>query len=359
MNSENINNQSNSSSDEISLKEIILKIREWWRYLLSKWMSILAFGLFGGVLGFYYAYTKKPVYTATTTFVLEDEKAAGGGLGSLAGLASMAGVDLGGGAGGIFQGDNIFELYKSRKMIEQTLLTSINYQGKKELLIDRYIKVNHLKDNWAGKPELLKIQFDNSSNFTRLQDSIIGVIVKDIAENYLSVFKVDKKLSIIKADVKSQNEFFAKAFNEQIVKNVNDFYVQTKTKKSIDNIAILQQKTDSVRTVMNGAIYTAAAVSDATPNLNPTRLVQRIAPVQKLQFSAETNKAILSALVQNLEMSKIALRKETPLIQVIDQPVYPLDKKVLGRLVYGAFGGLLAVLIISLSYIIRLYTREI
>ncbi|RZJ80534.1 MAG: lipopolysaccharide biosynthesis protein, partial [Flavobacterium sp.] len=98
----------NTQEEDISLKDLILKVGQWWRYLLSKWLIILVFGFIGGALGFTYAYFKKPIYTATTTFVLEDEKS-GGGLGNLAGLASMAGVDLGGGGGGIFQGDNILE----------------------------------------------------------------------------------------------------------------------------------------------------------------------------------------------------------------------------------------------------------
>lgn len=359
MNSDNINITTAANSDEISLKELILKVQQWWKYLLSRWSIILIVGIIGAGLGFAYAYFKKPVYTAATTFVLEDEKSGGGGgLGSLAGLASMAGVDLGGGGGGIFQGDNIFELYKSRKMIEQTLLASNIYEGKKELLIDRYIEFNGLRKKWADDPVLSKIQFDSSSsNFTRLQDSIMGTIAKDINENYLSVSKIDKKLSIIKAEVKAPDESFAKMFNEEIVKNVNDFFVQTKTKKSIDNLTILQQKTDSVRAVMNGAIYTAAAVADATPNLNPTRQLQRAAPMQRSQFTVETNKEMLSALIQNLELSKIALRKETPLIQVIDEPVLPLQKdkysKIKGILFGGFIGFFLTVIVLLCNKIFK------
>lgn len=364
MSLENINNQSSRLSDKISLKELIHKIKEWCRYLLSKWVIILIFGLIGGALGYAYASSKKPIYTAVTTFVLEDGSAGGGAsLGNLGGLASMVGIDIGGG-GGIFQGDNIIELYKSRSMIEKTLLTAVEYNGKQELLVDLYIDFNKLRDQWIKNPELKNIQFhqqlaknDDRLNFKRLQDSILGTIVDDINKNYLNVTKPDKKLSIISAQVKSQNEFFAKAFNEQIVKNVNDFYIQTKTKKAIDNVIILQQKTDSVRAVMNGAIYNAAAVVDATPNLNPTRQAQRIAPVQRSQFSAETNKAMLSGLVQNLEMSKIALRKETPLIQVIDEPIYPLRLERVGKitsfLIFGIVAGFLAVLVLCIARILN------
>lgn len=355
MNSENINNSS-PNSDEISLKELILKMREWWKYLLSKWVIIAVFGLLGGLSGLIYAYIKKPVYIATTTFVLEDEKSSSGGLSSLSGLASMAGVDLGGSGGGIFQGDNIFELYKSRKMIEKTLLSSLGDDSGK-LLIDRYIFINNLKEIWSKKQGLNNLEFNGSSldahENRRLRDSVLGAIVADVNANYLTVAKPDKKLSIIKVDVKSTDEVFAKGFNDQIVKNVNDFYVQTKTKKSLDNVSILQHKTDSVRAVMNGAIYSAAAVTDATPNLNPTRQTQRVAPVQRAQFSAETNKTVLAALVQNLEMSKMALLKETPLIQVVDQPIFPLQIDRFGKAKGIMLGGMITLFFIVITLLLK------
>ncbi|PTS96251.1 lipopolysaccharide biosynthesis protein, partial [Pedobacter sp. HMWF019] len=96
---------------------------------------------------------------------------------------------------------------------------------------------------------------------------------------------------------------------------------------------------------------------DATPNLNPTRQTQRTAPVQRSQFSAETNKAILSELVKNLEMSKISLRKETPLIQVIDVPIFPLQKekfsKLKGIVLGGALAGFLTLFILLFKKILN------
>src|SRR5690606_10059089 len=129
----------------------------------------------------------------------------------------------------------------------------------------------------------------------------------------------------------SPDEVFSKFYNETLARNVNDFYIQTKTKKSTNNIEILQKKVDSVRTVMEDAIYSAAKVSDATPNLNPTRQIQRIVPAQEAQFSAETNKAMLAQLLQNLELTKMNQLQEQPLIQLVDRPVYPLKVNELGK----------------------------
>ncbi|MBE9600321.1 lipopolysaccharide biosynthesis protein [Pedobacter sp. MC2016-24] len=350
---------------EMSLKELIFKINEWTTYLLSKWMLILSFGILGAVIGFAYTYSRKIQYTATTTFVLEEDKVGGGGLGSIMGLASMAGMDINGG-GGLFQGDNILALYRSRSMIVKTLLTEVSYQGTKVLLVDRYIDINNLRKTWAEKGELKDLIFKPMGSLdrglptlNRVQDSILSIIVNDINKNYLNVLKPDKKLSIIKADVKSSNEFFSKSFNDQIVKNVSDFYIQTKTRKSMDNVKILQQKVDSVRAVMDGAIYTAAFVADATPNLNPTRTVQRLAPIQKSQFSAETNKGILLELVKNLELSKISLRKETPLIQVVDSPTLPLPLEGRGRLMFMVFSAIGAVFIGIVVLVVKKYFRDI
>lgn len=349
-----------TQDDEISLKEFVLKIKDWWRYLWSKKWIIIVAGIIGGLLGLGYSLIKKPIFTATTTFVLESGEKSGG-LAAYAGVASMMGIDLGGGGGDMFQGDNILDFYKSRKMIEKTLFSPVDSVSNQPL-IEKYIEINKLRDAWVENDRLKKLHFKiNDFELAardRLRDSVVGSIVEAIAKSYLFVAKPDKKLSKIQVEVKSADEVFSKRFNEELVENVNDFYVQTKTKKSLDNVAILQRKTDSVRAIMNGAIYHAAAVSDATPNLNPTRQVQRVAPIQRAQASAETNKAILGSLIQNLEMSKMALMKETPLLQIVDGPIYPLQKERLGKakgiLVGGLVFGFLTIFILIIKKLYNL-----
>lgn len=346
------------NEEGISLKELIIKIREWRRYLLSKWYILVLAGLVGASLGYLYARSEKKIFKASTTFVLEADDPSTSGIGQMAGLAALAGVDLGKSGGGIFQGDNLFELYKSRKMIEAVLLLPSSSDSTL-LLLDRYLDMNHIKDKWREKePHLLQIDFAKAipKELLRSRDSILQKAVEDINKNYLKVDKLEKKLAIIKVDVKSIDEVFSKEFNEALVSEVNDFYVKTKTKKSLNNVKILQHKTDSVRAVMNGSIATAAVTIDATPNLNPTKQAQRLVPTQRSQFSAETNKAILVQLVQNLEMAKMALMKEAPLIQKVDEPIYPLKVEGLGKTKGILIGGFLFVfLTVLFLFGIRFY----
>lgn len=88
---------------------------------------------------------------------------------------------------------------------------------------------------------------------------------------------------------------------------------------------ILQRQTDSIRAVLNGSIVSVAAAVDNTFGLNPAMQVQKTT-ISKKQFDVQANTAILTQLVTNLEMAKVSLRKETPLIQVIDRPILPLEK---------------------------------
>jgi len=351
-----------SEENETSTKEVIQSIQGWIRYLFSKLRFILIACILGGAIGLLYDFLKGSLYIATTTFVLEGSEGKGG-LGQYAGMAAIVGIDLGGNSNGLFQGDNILELYKSRTMIAQTLLSK-TYPDSDELLIDRYIAYKNVEADWQKNPDLASLNFHQnvdelSPKSRRVRDSILTEFADAINKRVLDVSKPEKKLSIIKVRVVSPDEVFSKAFNENLVEKVNDFYVQTKTKKSTANISILEAKVDSVRAVMTSSIYSAAKVSDATPNLNPTRQAQRIAPTQEAQFSAEANKAILSQLLQNLELTKMNLLQEQPLIQVVDRPVYPLPVEKIGKLKGIILGGLLFGFFMLLFLIVQKWYHDV
>ena len=339
----------NIDSDEISLKELILKLQEWWSYLLGQWKLIILVSFIGSLLGLGYTFTQKPIYKAEFSFVLEDEKS-GGGLGGALGLASQFGLDLGGGGGGIFAGDNLLELMKSRSMVQKALLSPVSVNGKSQSLADYYISFRGMRKGWGGKPQLANLSYAvnaDVSKFNRIQDSVLMAIHQESITSLLSVAKKDKKLSILKVDVKSENEFFSKAFTEALVREVSQFYVETKTKKSAANVAILQHQTDSVRNQLNRAISGVAQSNDDVPNLNASRQILRSSGQQR-QIDVQANTAIFTNLTVQLELAKITLRKETPLIQLIDSPILPLEKYKFGKLkslMLGAFlAGFLTVL---------------
>lgn len=339
------NNQienSNLNDDEISFKQFIFKIKEWVAFLFSKWKIIILIGLIGSILGFTYAKRSKITYKAVLSFAMEDDKS-GGGLGSALGLASSLGITSGGG-GGIFTANNLTQLMKSRLVVEKALLKPIFINGKKSTLAEYYIEINNIRKSWNDKPALKNITFllsRDSIRYTRQQDSLLKNIYSALASKQnLLIDQKDKKFTIFNIEVTNENELFAKLFCESLANETSNFYVQTINKKFRLNVEILQKQVDSVKLELKNSINGIAAETDNIYNLNPA-FNKKTAVSKNKQVDMQTNSAILTNLVVQLELAKINLRKETPLIQEIDHPTLPLEKEKLSKLNYMILGGLL------------------
>jgi len=356
---ENNNNTAQGQEDEISLRELIAKMQEWARYFLSKWLIILIVGFMGGAIGLFYSIYRKINYTANLNFVMEEPSSSRNGLGAAAGIAAQFGFNLGGMAssGGFFQGDNIIEFLKSRSMIDKTLLTEVDIDGKKDLLVNRYVEYNGLREKWAEKPHLQEIQFRDTTG-VYLQDSLMSVFYKSILKNNLTIDKPDKKLNIIAIKMETPDEAFSKTFAETLIKNASDFYIQTRTQKAEENLAILTHQVDSVRRELNEAISGVAAATDANPNPNRAFQSLRVGS-QRRTVDVQANTAILTELVKNQELAKITLRNEKPVIQVLDRPILPLENDKLGKAKAIIIGGFLGGFLICLVLLIRRIYRQI
>jgi len=333
-------NTPTTKSNEISIKEIILKSKEIWQFLWSKWLTILIVGLLGGAIGLALSFVIKPKYTATLTFAVANEKS--NPLGAYAGLASMAGLDLGGGGSDLFSSENIMELMKSKKMIENTLLTPTKVDEKNTTLIEYYITFNKLRESWIKKPGLANIHFEincEPDKFSRTQDSIVGSICDKLSKTAISISKPDKKLSIIESRVITTNEIFSKQFLEGLISNVSAFYIETKTKRLKQNVDILQNRADSLSAILTSSTQNIASLTDQ--NLNPAKAMVNAGRARK-QIDLQITGTVYGEILKNLELSKVTLQKETPLIQVIDSPVYPLQKEKFGKSKGIISGGMLA-----------------
>lgn len=343
--------------DKITLRELILRMRFWSGFFLSQWKFFLLAGIIGAALGALASWAKKPVYHASTSFVLEESDMSS--LGQMSGLASLVGVNLGsfGGASGLFQGDNILELYKSDNMLAKTLLSPFDEQ---ELLIERFISFHELEPKWKKKVDLSQLDFrKDRSSFTIQQDSVVKVISKMIRDHQLSVEKPNRKLTIIQVNVSSKDEKFAKVFNERLVENVNTFYYETKTKKTAENLQILQHQADSVRRILDENLLQYAAFADRIPNANPLMQTGTVEG-RKRQIDIQATSAIYAEVVKNLEIAKVNHRNNSPLIQLVDEARYPIPRSELKLSKGVVLGGLIAVfLVFILLYVRKVYELHV
>ena len=297
-------------------------------------------GLACAILAATLVYFSSPKYTARVTFFSDNDK--GGKLGGYASIASQFGIDLGMGNEGAFSGDNLIALFKSRVIIEKTLYSKVD-SNSKLLLIDQYF-INHKIEKVGlkgGKTYYLSQILFSQIDDQRLKDSVVGIICEKYTKENLEIEKIDRKVDIIYVALTENNEVYAKKFTEKMVSNVIDYYMNYKTSKSRNNVEILRHQADSVRECLFGGISTVAALNDL--NVNPLKQTPKTG-IQKKQTEMQVNAALYTELLKNLEISELTLKKETPLIQIIDRPVLPLKNQKMGRAmgaIIGMFLGLI------------------
>ena len=332
----------------IVLGDVIESIKRFFGYLRSQFVLIALCGILGLVLPLIYRALQKPAYAASTTFILEEKSATGGGL---AGIASQVGLDLGslGSGSSLFTGDNILDIIKSRVIIEKVLLTPISGNSGKTLA-DLYLEFSGM-----GEKLPAPVSFASPSvTHTVYQDSVLYVMYDQIAKKNVSVDRLNKKGSIFKIITVSQNQVFSKNFAERLLKETTTYYVNVKTSTAAANVKRLQARGDSLLRVLNAKSYNAASFQILDPNV---AFKSMSVPAEVSSRDKSIVFSIYAEVTKNLEMSRIALVSQTPVIQLLDVPKYPLmdDRK---SYLFLGFAGLFAGLIVGFFLCLYLYTDK-
>ena len=175
------------------LKEII---KRFLAYFIGQWKMVALVTIITSSIGLIYGKLQPSTYKAIATFIVEDKSGSRGG--GLSGLASQFGIDVGGltgGGAGLFDGDNILEIMKSRAIIEKVLLTKIEEEipEKGQTLADYYLTISGLNKSLASKNITAKaLNFSSlteDSKHSLIQDSVLYLMYTSINKN----LNVEKK----------------------------------------------------------------------------------------------------------------------------------------------------------------------
>ncbi len=336
-------NSNKEQLDDFSLKAFIRSFKNWYSFLFTKIRDIINFSLLFTLILISYNYIKSPIHHAKTSFVL-DSQSSSSSIGDVASIASLAGINASSflDASGLFQIDNIQELYKSNSMITQTLLSKSNFDNNEIILINKFGEIEKINKKWKKLGVDFEKYFDLKTK-KRLHDSILIEAAEIIKKKHLIVDKPSRKTTILEIGFDHKNEMLAKNFNENLVSIVNEFYFKTKTQKSGKNLQILQRQSDSIKIVLDKSILVLANEDQRVPTPNPL-IKTNLVPYQKAMIDVQSNGAIYQQVIAQLEIAKVTHRNKTPLIQIIDKPTLPLENsklKFFECLIYGFIGGLL------------------
>ena len=121
--------------DEITLKELILKIQEfWWEAWNNKWKIIGIAALLAGVF-ITRSFFQKTTYTSSLTFLVSGSEKKGGNdeLAMLLGYSNFN-----------FQLDKIVELARSRRVLNEVLFQEVVVDDKTDYLANHLININQM-----------------------------------------------------------------------------------------------------------------------------------------------------------------------------------------------------------------------
>ena len=333
-----------SNTEEATLKDVIISIRDYRRELKKKFILISTVLIISIISGLVYSSIQKDKFEAVLSFIVEGQSE-GPNLSSISGMASQFGLDLGGSSSSTFSQQNVIELLKSRKVIESTLSKSCIVNNEEDILLNHYISINNMIEDG-----------ENISFFSSSKDSITNIIWKEIIEFKIDLSYQNDEANILNLTYTSTNSEFAKNFTELLVEEISQMYSHYQTEKTKKSLKNLELRSDSIFRELKNSERNFARVKDR--NL---RVINASGRLDEIQYMREVQvlNAIYLELIKNTELVKMNLLNETPIIQLIDVPVLPLEYSNRSSKLFWVFSfSFLGLFLVSSLIILRKLIRD-
>lgn len=343
--------------DEITLKELVLKIREYAQEVMKNWMIVILITI--PILSYflYQAFTTPKTYKANLTFMLNEDT--GGGFSAVSGILGSLG--FGGGGGGKYSLDKILELSKSRQIVEKVLFTKANFNGTEDYFANHIIReYKLLEKGWAKDTILNHFTFTKAdvSKFDKRENkalvSIYGMMVS-APKNALFSSGFDKNSGIMTFGINSTSEDLSIELVKAFYNKLSEFYILKAVEKEQETYNMLRNKVDSLKYMLYGKEAGLAKFEDSNLFLQE-QTVQL--PKKRLNRDVQMLTLMYGEAVKNLEVAEFALNNKRPFLQSIDLPIAPIKPENISKLKNGVLGLFIGVLVASIFIILRKIIRE-
>ncbi len=356
--------QNKYENDDISLKDLILKFREFKNELFSNKRVLLLF-IIPFVLFFSYrSIVEKFTYTATLNFMLNKSE---GSLGGLGGILGQIGIGK-----GKYSKEKLMTLSKSRRIVGNAIFRKETINEKEDLLANHVI--NHLDSmgQWASiawykkpfaKPNPLvdfrfktnkidSFDLDSKAAFKDVYEALVG---SPNGGGGMMSNKFNEESGIMEISLSTKDPELSIALANDIFDELSEFYINKTIEKQKATYDILKTKTDSIRRELSGKQAALAAFEDRAQGL-----WSKSAKLRKIRLQQEVKKLsiLYGEVLKNLEIADFTLRNKTPFVQAIDRPVLPITgvKRTLVKSIILAV--ILGLILGSIFIIIRKIIRD-
>lgn len=337
--------------DEITLKELILKIQEYFREFLRSWWIIGLVCLCTTTFFLYGHFTHIPTYNAELRFVVEGQRGGGGGLSAILGSFGIK-------KGGKLNPYKIIEVGKSNKLFEDIIFTK--YSGDTTVAEKILIEYN-LVNKWSANDEDYQgFYFMNDAMerpiekrvFKRLRNLVWGG--SNNGENAISRLTLDEEKGIYTLSTVSTSEKLGVILTNRFYQGIKLFFEEAIFENQKRSGEILAAKADSLNNLRMDKIYQLARFEDRNNGLmfkeNSTKAAILRQDIQALAMT-------YAEVVKNYEMTDVNLKDLQPLFMEIDRPfspIVPSHSSLLKNLILGLLlGGFLGIMLVTIRKIYK------
>jgi len=349
-------NRQEYQDDEISLKELILKLQEFWYELWRNWWLIILFCIPVLAYNLYKHSTFVKEYTAQLTFMVNEDEG-GGGLGGVSSVLGSFG--LGGGSGGEYNLEKMLSLLKSRKIIQEVLLKRVKLNGEEDYFANHIIKLQGLHENWSDPGEgtdLSNFLFTRAdiANFDIRENTALKYIHTHLIGNTHSSIPaklkstISEDTGIMEISIDTEDEQLSIRLIEALFDRLSTYYVDKSIEKQLNSYNIVSAKADSIQTELRNSEYALANFMDKNRGL-----YNRKDQLQQFRLEAQVKMlgTAYAKVIEQKEIAEFSLNDQTPVVQIIDYPISPIEPSksslvkniILSLLIGGFLGGFIVV----------------
>ncbi len=352
--------------DEITLKELILKVKEFWKELWKYWWLIAIIALPFVIYMGYKAYKSEIIYPANLTFMVNKDE--GGALSSFSGILGSFGLGAGT-ASGDFNLDKMLQLLKSRKITEEVIFTKATIDGTTDYLANHLINHFDTLKLWSKEPSILNrkedklkgFKFTNVSvqDFTILENAatkrIHGKLIGTEKTKGLLSSSYDENSGILSINVNSQHEDLSILLTQNYFEKLSKFYTDKTIEKQKVTYDLVKSKSDSIYNLLSSSEYQLAVLNESSRGVFGEKEQLK---TQRLNREIQKLTLMYGETAKNVEIADFSLKSKTPFVQIIDTPISPIKPEKKSTLLSLIIGGVLGVFVGTFFIIARKIYRD-
>lgn len=314
--------QTSIKEDEITLKELILKIKEFYFEVLLYWKLAVLIILPFTIYFLFKALTTPTTYSAELTFMLNEDE---GGSGNSA-LAILSQFGFGGGQSTINL-EKLIELSKSRKIIHKVLFERIVINSHEDFIANHLIKVYDYHKRWKDSSlEGFNFEHDSIVIFDQKQNRALKALYSRFLGNSkipgLLSSNIDDDTGILTLRIKSESEQLSLEIVKAVFNHLSQYYVDKSIEKQKATYDIVKIKSDSLKISLASKESALAKYKDSNRAIWSKSAVLK---EQQLLRDIQVLNLMYAESLKNLEIADFSLKSKTPFIQVIDLPFSPIS----------------------------------